>query len=38
MTPEMKQQIDRYWDEDKHDKIVQMISLQDFSLRSMRCV
>ena len=25
MTPEMKQKIDKYWDEDKHDKIVQMI-------------
>lgn len=25
MTPEMKQQIHTYWDEDKHDKIIQMI-------------
>ena len=25
MTPEMKQKIDKYWDEDEHDKIVQMI-------------
>lgn len=25
MTPEMKQQIDKYWDEDEHEKIVQMI-------------
>ena len=25
MTPEMKQQIYKYWDEDKHDKIVQII-------------
>lgn len=25
MTPEIKQQIDKYWDEDEHDKIVQMI-------------
>lgn len=25
MTPEMEQKIDEYWNEDKHDKIVQMI-------------
>ena len=25
MTPEMEQKIHKYWDEDKHNKIVQMI-------------